>query len=154
VALDRQLGAAVPASEVITEVYTRRADLARFLAEVRRVLRHLGANVVYGTVRLIERDDETFLPWARDRYACVIFNLHTEHSPDGQARAGDQFRALIDVALAHGGSYFLTYHRHATPAQVDAAYPRFREFLRLKRRLDSEERFQSDWYGHYRTMVS
>ena len=37
--------------------------------------------MIYGTVRLIERDDETFLAWARDRYACVIFNLHVEHTP-------------------------------------------------------------------------
>ena len=152
VALDRALGATVPATEVITEVYTRRTELARFLGGARRALRGTGANVIYGTVRLIERDNETFLPWARDRYACVIFNLHTEHSPDGQARAADQFRALIDVALAHGGSYFLTYHRHATRAQVDAAYPRFGEFLRLKRRFDPDERFQSTWYRHHRAM--
>ena len=154
VALDRQLGASVPASEVITEVYARRSELPGFLAEARRVLRATGANVIYGTVRLIERDAETFLPWARDRYACVIFNLHTEHSADGLARAGEQFRALIDVALAHGGSYFLTYHRHATRAQVETAYPEFREFLALKRRRDPAERFQSEWYRHHRALLA
>ena len=45
----------------------------------RDVLRR-GANIVYGTVRLIERDDESFLAWAREPYACVIFNLHVEHT--------------------------------------------------------------------------
>ena len=154
VALDRQLGAAVPASEVITEVYARRSELARFLVAARRELPSTGANVIYGTVRLIEPDTETFLPWARDRYACVIFNLHVEHSPDGLTRSADQFRRLIDLALAHGGTYFLTYHRHATRAQVEAAYPRFPEFLRLKRRWDPEERFQSQWYRHYRAMFA
>ena len=84
----------------------------------------------------------------------MIFNLHTEHTPEGQARAGDQFRALIDVALGHGGSYFLTYHRHATRAQVLAAYPQFPEILRYKRRVDPEERFQSEWYRHYRAMFA
>ena len=152
--LDRQLGATVPATEVITEVYADRRELGRFLADARRVLRQQNANVIYGTVRLIERDTETFLAWAKDRYACVIFNLHTEHSPEGRARAADQFRALIDVALAHGGSYFLTYHRHATRAQIDAAYPQLGEFLRLKRRWDPDERFQSDWYRHYRAMFA
>ena len=153
-ALDRQLGAAVPATEVITEVYARRSELARFLTAARRELPATGANVIYGTVRLIETDTETFLPWARDRYACVIFNLHVEHSPDGVARSADQFRRLIDLALAHGGGYFLTYHRHATRAQVQAAYPRFPEFLGLKRRWDPDERFQSEWYRHYRAMFA
>jgi hypothetical protein len=31
---------------------------------------------------------------------------------------------------------------------------RFAEFLRLKRRHDPDERFQSDWYRHYRTMFA
>jgi len=149
--LDRQLGGG-PASEVITEVYARRADLPRFLDAVRRDFRTHDVNVIYGTVRLIERDSETFLPWGRDRYACVIFNLHTAHAPDALARTADHFRRLIDMSLAHGGSYYLTYHRHATRAQVEAAYPQFAEFLRLKRRWDPEERFQSEWYRHYRTM--
>ena len=153
-ALDRQLGAPVPASEVITEVYVRRPDLARFLAAVRRDFRAHAVNVIYGTVRLIERDTDSFLPWARDRYACIIFNLHTEHSPEALARTADHFRRLIDLALAHGGSYFLTYHRHATRAQVEAAYPQRPEFLRLKRRWDPEERFQSEWYRHYRAMFA
>ena len=30
----------------------------------------------------------------------------------------------------------------------------FAEFLRLKKRYDPEERFQSDWYRHYRTMFA
>jgi hypothetical protein len=32
---------------------------------------------------------------------------------------------------------------------VAACYPRFEEFLRLKRRYDPEGRFQSEWYRHY-----
>ena len=146
-----QLG---PGSEMITEVYTLRPELPRFLAAVRRDFRAHDVNVIYGTVRLIERDAETYLPWARERYACVIFNLHTEHSPDALARTGEHFRRLIDIALAHGGSYFLTYHRYASRAQVEAAYPQFADFLRLKRRRDPEERFQSEWYRHYRGMFS
>ncbi|MBI1733958.1 MAG: FAD-binding oxidoreductase, partial [Candidatus Rokubacteria bacterium] len=143
-----------PGSEVITEVYTRRPDLPRFLDTVRTDFRAHDVNVIYGTVRLIERDAETYLPWARDRYACVIFNLHTEHSPEALARTGAHFRRLIDIALGHGGSYFLTYHRHATRAQVEAAYPQFADFLRLKRRRDPAERFQSEWYRHYRAMFA
>ena len=143
-----------PGSEMITEVYTLRPELPRFLAAVRRDFRTHDVNVIYGTVRLIERDAETYLPWARERYACVIFNLHTGHSPEELARTADHFRRLIDIALAHGGSYFLTYHRYATRAQVEAAYPQFADFLRLKRRRDPDDRLQSDWYRHYKAMFA
>ena len=71
-------------------------------------------------------------------------------SPAGIERSADAFRALIDLAIARGGSYFLTYHRWARPDQVAACYPQFDEFLRLKREHDPHERFQSEWYRHAR----
>ena len=43
--------------------------------------------VIYGTVRLIERDDESFLAWAKEPYACIIFNLHVVHTPQGVDQA-------------------------------------------------------------------
>jgi FAD/FMN-containing dehydrogenase len=146
--IDRVLGHR--GSEVITEIYVPRARLADFMAEAAADLRRERVDVIYGTVRLIRRDDETFLAWAREDWACVIFNLHVRHDPAGQAHAADAFRRLIDLAIARGGSYYLTYHRHATRAQVEACHPRFREFLALKLRHDPAERFQSDWYRHHR----
>ena len=112
------------------------------------------ANVIYGTVRLIEKDDETFLAWAREPYACVIFNLHVEHAPPAIDAAAGAFRDLIDLGIAHGGSYYLTYHRWASREQVERCYPQMREFLSLKRRYDPDERFQSSWYRHYRSMFA
>ena len=92
--------------------------------------------MIYGTVRMIEQDDETFLAWARDRYACVIFNLHIDHTPQAIAAAADAFRDLIDLGIAHGGCYYLTYHRWARKDQVERCYPQMSEFLALKRQHD------------------
>jgi hypothetical protein len=33
---------------------------------------------------------------------------------------------------------------------LDACYPQFRRFLRLKMEHDPDEVFQSNWYRHYR----
>ena len=148
--LDRYLGSPHPATELITELYVRRDDLPRFMAAVARDFRAHGVEPIYGTVRLIERDEESFLAWARESFAGVIFNLHTVHTPDGLARAEANFRRLFDLAIAHGGSFYLTYGRFATREQILACYPQFPEFLRLKRQYDPQERFQSDWYRHYR----
>ncbi len=153
-ALDRQLGAVERATEMITEIYVPRRALTRFLDDVRQDVRRNQVDLIYGTIRLIERDGESMLAWAREPWACVIFNVHTVHTPEGLARAAAAFRRLIDHGLRYGGSYFLTYHRWATRQQVEACYPQFVEFLRLKRRYDPEERFQSDWYRFYRTMFA
>ncbi len=152
--IDRRLGATEPATEAIGEFYVPRPALAGFLSEVRDDFRANGVDLIYGTVRLIERDDEAFLAWAREPWACVIFNLHVVHSADGLAQAKAAYRRLIDRAIGHGGSYYLTYHRWATRQQVEACHPRFGEFLRRKLELDPEERFQSDWYRHHRAMFA
>ncbi|MET0554867.1 MAG: FAD-binding oxidoreductase [Vicinamibacteria bacterium] len=141
-------------SEMLAEVYVPRPRLELLLSELRRAFRANGASIPYGTIRFIEKDEETFLPWARERYACIVFNLHVPGGTDGEARTADAFRTLIDRALAHGGSYYLTYHRYARRDQVLAAYPQFPAFLAAKRRLDPEERFQSDWYRHYRSVFA
>lgn len=47
-----------------------------------------------GTVRLIEKDKKSFLAWARQDYACIIFNLLTPESEAGQQRTVEAFRAL------------------------------------------------------------
>lgn len=148
--LDAALQPEVPGSEMITELYVPRHRLAAFMEDVRLdFLRHR-VDLIYGTVRLIEPDTETFLAWARERLACVIFNLHVDHDARGIATAAAAFRRLIDIAIHHRGSYFLTYHRHATREQVSACYPMFEQFLAAKRRWDPHQVFQSDWYRHYR----
>src|SRR5439155_148991 len=71
-ALDRRLGASEPATELITEIYAPRDALVRFLTDVRERFRAQRTALIYGTIRLIERDDESFLAWAKQPYACVI----------------------------------------------------------------------------------
>jgi len=141
------------ASEMISELYIPRASLTAFMEKAAALLRTSGLAVIYGTIRLIERDAETFLAWAREHWACVIFNLHVDHTPDGITLGADTFRALIDASLALNGSYFLTYHRWARRDQVERAYPQFREFLRLKDLHDPQHRFQSDWWRHHRALL-
>ena len=151
--LDRQLGTAERGgSEMITEVYVPRESLAAFMEATRADFRRHETELIYGTIRLIEKDEESFLAWAKESYACVVFNLHVSHTVEGIEKAKEDFRRLIDRAIEHGGSYYLTYHRWATREQVLSCYPKFPEFLRLKRRYDPAETFQSDWYRHYLAM--
>ena len=87
-----------------------------------------------------------------DRGGCL--NLLTPHTGAGMEASARSFRDLIDLAIARRGSYYLTYHRFARREQVVACYPQFSKFLDLKKRYDPAERFQSDWYRHYRQMFA
>lgn len=153
-ALGPRLGEFAHGTEMISEIYVPRGALVRFLADVRADFLEHRTDLIYGTIRLTERDTETMLRWAKQPYACIIFNIHVMPDLAGIDRAKQEFRRLIDRGLQYGGSYYLTYHRWAERRQVVAAYPEFPEFLNLKRRLDPSEMFQSDWYRHYRKMFA
>lgn len=151
-ALDRRLCAVETGTEMITEVYVPRHRLADFMAAAAEELRRVEADVVYGTVRFTEADGDTYLRWARQSYACVVFNLHTPHTPAGVDCSATAFRRVIDLAVARDGSYYLTYHRWAGREQLLACYPQFPQFLALKRRYDPGELLHSDWYAHHRDL--
>ncbi len=141
-------------SLMITEVYVPRHELPNLMNELAQDFREHHTNLIYGTVRLIRRDNETFLPWARQDYACIVMNLRVTHTPEGLAKAEEEFQRVIDRALERDGSYYLTYHRWARKDQILKAYPQFVQFLKLKRRYDPDEQFQSEWYRHYKKMFA
>lgn len=148
-AVDKALGRSCPGSEMITELYVPPAQLPAFMQAAAMLLRLRKADVVYGTVRMTEADGDSFLPWARQRFACVILNLHIDHTDAAIDHAAGTFRALIDLATNLSGSYYLTYHRWARPDQLLRCYPQFPDFLAHKRAFDPSERFTSDWYRHH-----
>ena len=154
VEVDRALGHCVKGTEMITDLYVPRSCFEVFMEDTRQALRQRDANVIYGTVRLIERDSETFLAWAREPWVCTILNLHVDHTESGISSAAETFRHLIDIAISHGGSYYLTYHRWARQDQVDQCYPQMRAFLEAKRKHDPGELFQSEWYRWHKNMFS
>jgi len=151
--LDQAMGVSDRASEVISEFYVPRDRLADFMAAASEDCRKHDVDVIYGTIRLIERDDESFLTWARESWACIIFNLHTVHTPAGIEKTAEACRRLTDLAIKRNGSYYLTYHRWASAEQVERCYPQMRDFLNLKLDYDPVERFQSDWYRYYRDLL-
>ena len=151
--IDERRGCRRRHSEMITEIFVPRQAIGEFLLAARDDLRRLGGNLIYGTVRLVEPDTETFLSWARQPLACVIFNLCVQHSAFGIDNASRMFRQLIDRGLEFGGSYYLTYHRFARRDQVEKAHPRLGEFLQQKQRYDPGGLFRSSWFDHHREML-
>ncbi len=137
-------------SLVIGEQYVPQDRLLEFINGAREILRQHDAELIYGTIRAISRDTVSYLPWARADFACVIFNLRTVHTAADIEKNATTFRALNDLCVSLGGSFFLTYHRYATAEQVLACYPNFETWLARKNHYDPDTLFDSDWHQHYR----
>jgi FAD/FMN-containing dehydrogenase len=152
--IEKRLGADYVGADLILEVYVPRNELISLFEEARRVLLESGMPLIYGTVRFIEQDKDSFLAWAKKRYACVIFSLHTSGETQALKKTGEVCRQLIRAANKRGGSFYLTYNRFATRDDLASAYPQFQDFLRLKKRYDPRETLQSDWYRYYKDLYA
>lgn len=152
--LGSRLGRHATGGEMITEIHVPRSRFAEFMDRVRDDFRRHQPNLIYGTVRLVQPETDTFLAWATEPWACIIFNLHVRPDRGAVGKAADDFRRLIDRGLEVGGTYYLTYHRWATREQLLAAHPKLPEFLQLKRARDPQDHLQSEWYRYTRDLVA
>jgi FAD/FMN-containing dehydrogenase len=152
--IEKRLGADFVGADLILEVYVPRNELISLLEEARRILLASEMPLVYGTVRFIEQDKDSYLAWAKKRYACVIFSPHASGETQVLKKTGDVCRQLIRAANKRGGSFYLTYNRFATRDDLSSAYPQFQDFLILKKRYDPRETFQSDWYRYYKGLFA
>ena len=100
--LDKQFGVKDRATEMITEIYVPRPALPSFMAEVAGAFRKNGVPIVYGTVRLIDQDDESFLAWAK-----AAIRLH--HFQPARGAHPGRYRA--------GGTGVPRPHRHGREAR-------------------------------------
>jgi len=105
-------------------------------------------------LRRIREESETYLRWASRDYAEIRVQLTQPGSITASVRATQLARELLDIAIAHGGSFPIACTPEATRAQVEACYPRLKSFLAEKRRLDPFERIVNPWYRHFRRMFT
>jgi FAD/FMN-containing dehydrogenase len=152
--IEKRLGAEYAGTDLILEVYVPRNELISLLEEARRILLTAGTPLIYGTVRFTEQDKDSFLAWAKKRYACVIFSPHTSGDTQALKKTGEVCRQIIRAANKRGGSFYLTYNRFATRDELASAYPQFPDFLNLKKQHDPRELFQGDWYKYYKGLYA
>lgn len=85
-------------------------EFVPFMDTFREVLMRAGANVLSVTVRFVGADPAPELAYApsHESFSIVVL-INVGLSDAAQADTAAMTRQLVDTALAHGGSYYLTY---------------------------------------------
>jgi FAD/FMN-containing dehydrogenase len=124
-----------------------------WIPRMRRVFRTHRVNVINVSIRHALPDSVSLLAWApTEVFASVVYyKQETDVAARHKVRAWT--RELVTHVLSLGGSYYLPYQPHATPAQFAAAYPRSGEFFALKRRMDPGNKFRNALWNTYDPLV-
>jgi FAD/FMN-containing dehydrogenase len=137
-------------TDILHEYFVPPSRYGEFLDAARDIIRGSYQELLNITIRWVERDADSLLSYAPDgpRIASVLL-FSQEMTPRAEADMARMTRALIDAALAAGGTYYLPYRPHATREQFRRAYPRWEEFVALKRELDPDLRLQNGFWDNY-----
>jgi len=93
------------------------------------------------TILRAHKRDEGMLSFSEDGYS-LNFEFHPKKRHEAGSRAAVD--RLIEATVRRGGKIHLAKDQVLTPAQFYRVYPRYRELLEIKRRLDPEGLFTSD----------
>jgi FAD/FMN-containing dehydrogenase len=134
---------------VLQEYFVPVVRFTPFVRRLRTILQEHDVNALNVSVRHVNADRGSLLSWAReDVFGFVIYYKQGTGAAD-RATVGRWTGALIEVALAEGGTFYLPYQLHATPEQFRRAYPRAAEFLAVKRKVDPTNKFRNEFWNKY-----
>ncbi len=137
-------------TDIIQEYYVPIENFVPFMDRFREILLAGKMNVLSSTVRYVTPNATPALAYAPRRPAFAIIQMsNVGLSPDAQARAEAVTRQLVNAALEHGGTYYLTYQLYPTADQLHRAYPNARRAFARKRFYDPDETFTSQFYERY-----
>jgi decaprenylphospho-beta-D-ribofuranose 2-oxidase len=137
-------------TDIIQEYYVPVESFVPFMDRFRAILVADEVNVLSSTVRYVTPNATPVLAYAPHRPAFAIIQMsNVPLSAEGQAHAEAVTRRLVDAALTHGGTYYLTYQLYPSPAQLHRAYPRAAWAFERKRFYDPAEMFSSQFYEKY-----
>ena len=134
---------------VLQEYFVPVARFAAFTRGLARILQQHGAQVLNISVRHAPADPDAVMAWAREEVFSWVLYYKQGTRPEACAAVAVWTRALIDLALQHGGTYYLPYQRHATRAQFAAAYPQADRFRAAKAVWDPAGRMTNMLWAQY-----
>jgi FAD/FMN-containing dehydrogenase len=135
-------------TDILQEYFLPPDQLAPFLTDAANVLRKHEAVLLSGSIRSVN-PDHIKLSYATSHRLSVVLYLSQHVDPAGVEDMATLTRTLIDLALVHGGTFYLPYQQHYTRAQLEAGYPQIDEFFALKRSYDAQLLLNNSFYHRY-----
>jgi FAD/FMN-containing dehydrogenase len=137
-------------TDILHEYFVPPDRFSDFLEAARLILPASYQDLLNITVRWVEQDQKSLLSYAPDgpRIASVLL-FSQEMTSRAEADMARMTCEMIDAVQGMGGSFYLPYRPHATRGQFRRSYPRWEEFVALKRRVDPGLRLRNGFWDNY-----
>jgi FAD/FMN-containing dehydrogenase len=136
-------------TDILQEYFIPRDQMQQFVDGLRSIVRQDGSNLLNVTIRSVDADHVTALPYAKqDMFAFVLYfnqKLTKEQSEMLRKTTID----LVNLAISLSGTYYLPYQLYYSSQQLRKAYPEIDAFFAAKKMYDPDGLFSSKFYEKY-----
>lgn len=134
---------------VLQEYFIPERHFLPFARGLARLLKAHDVEALNISVRHSPADRLSLVPWAKESVFSFVLYFKQRTWASAQEEVAIWTRALIDLALAHEGRYYLPYQLHARRDQFDRAYPECTQLRKLKAQVDPKGRFSNELWRAY-----
>lgn len=139
----------VQRTDILQEYFVPLDRFVPFVVGLGELVLENRLNLVNITVRYVPKNEEALLSYAREESFAIVLLFNHKRSPREISHIERATQEMVDLALQHGGTYYLTYQLFPTDAQLNAAYPKAISFFVLKKKLDPDLLFMNEFYARY-----
>jgi len=136
-------------TDILQEYFIPRSRFADFVDGLRAIVGRERANLLNATIRGVEGDTITALPYAPQDVFAVVLYFNQALNVAASRTLERTTTALIDLAVRLGGRFYLPYQLYYSAAQLRSAYPEAAAFFAAKRRYDAAGILSNTFYEKY-----
>ncbi len=139
-------------TDILQEYFIPISETNAFMEQLKKIILDDKINMLSITLRLVHVPDNAFLSYANgneDKIAFVLYINHKKSKAEIE-KVSQWTQKMVNLAIKHKGTYYLTYSLYPTETQIKSAYPTFPEFLKEKLQYDPNELFVNKFYEHYK----
>ncbi len=130
---------------VLQEYFIPISAFRRYVFDLSKLMQTLSTHTLNISIRHCKADSESLMSWAKEDVFCFVVYYKQRMNPRGVTDVAQWTRAMIDLALRHGGTYYLPYQPHASQFQFERAYPEVSALRKLRKELGAQRLSNSMW---------
>ena len=134
---------------VLQEYFVPVNRIDDFVPKMRKVFNKHDVNILNVSIRHSSADPGSYLAWANEEVFSFVVYYKQSTTERGKKKVAVWTRELIDEVVSVKGRYYLPYQIHATETQFRNAYPRSREFFKIKKKYDPANKFRNKLWDRY-----
>ncbi|MEK3976277.1 FAD-binding oxidoreductase [Psychrobacillus sp. FSL K6-1267] len=137
-------------TEVLQEYFIPIDEFSTYIEDLRDILKdEQDFNLLNITIRYVKKNEEAVMSYSKDDMFALVLLVNQGTDEESMQETTRVVRSIIDITLAHDGSYYLPYYHFPTREQLIEAYPRTEEFFYMKEKYDPENKFMNMFYKEY-----